>query len=327
MAVSITQLNAITHVMVLKKLTDQVFNTNAALKRAYEKRVRLDGGTKIGAPVAIPTIDSATGTWYSGMENLDAAESDDISRAEVEWKQLHETVLISRADVLKNSGTMQQLNLVAEKVKLAQGKMKVKLATGLHSDGTTNTKAFNGLQQIIHASGDYAGFAIGDFKMEDGTTNAWVSYIKSNSGTARQLSLALVQQTMGGCTFDSEKPTYAISRQAAFNELWNLLSPHQRLMTDDEMSGLGFKGTLQFNGIPWLVDSHAKQSSSTNGSFSFINEDHFKLYVHKDEDMKVQSFDQLENQNGIKRRVLLMGNVLCDGRRYLGELSDISISA
>lgn len=321
MTISITQLNAISHVWVQKKLTDQVYNTNALLKALYDKRVKLDGGTKITAPVISGSVDSTTGDWYTGMDNLDAAQKDDVTRAEVDWKQIHETVLLSRADINKNSGDMQILNLLKSKIEIAQFRMKSKLADGVYSDGTTNTEAFNGLQQIIHASGTYAGLAISDILDEDGN-NAWVSYINSNSGTNRALSLRLIQQAQGKATYDADKPTMAVCRQNVLDEVIALLAPHQRLMTDDKMSKMGFEGVLKYNGIPWLVDSHMEANA-----VYFLNENHFKLYVHAQEDMRVQKFDQLENQNGIKHRVLLMGNVLCDGRRYLSKVDDISVAS
>jgi len=320
MTISITQLNAITHVLVLKKLTNNVYNTNPLLKRLYENKVLLDGGTKIGAPVISGASDSTTGGFYTGMANLDSSEKDDITRAEVNWKQFHETVLISRADILKNSGSMQQLNLVKSKITVAEMRAKAKLALGLYSDGT-DTEKFNGLQEIINLTGAYAGLAVSDILDEAGA-NAWIPVIKSNSGTSRSLSLSLVQQAMGATAYDEDRVSLAVSKQNVFDELWNLLSPHQRLMTDDKMSGMGFEGILKYNGIPFIVDSHMKA-----GSFYFVNENHFKMYVHKDEDMRVQSFDQLENQNGIKRRVLLMANFLCDARRQLAELADIAVAS
>lgn len=320
MTISINQIEAVTHRLVLNKLTDGVYRSNAMLARAYKARVKLDGGTKVASPVIHGAVDETTGGWYSGAENLVDAEKDDITNAEVNWKQIYETVMIARSDILKNNGKSQVLNLVASKVQIAEKRMKSRLVTGYFSDGT-NAKVFNGLAQIVSATGDYAGLAIGDIEDEFGN-DSWLAQVKANSGTARALSLALIQQTMGAATEDSDKPTVAVSVQKVYDELWNLLSPHQRLMTSDSMSGLGHKGVLEYNGIPFIVDAHSKA-----GSMYFLNEEYLKLYVHQDEDMRVQSFPQLEGQNAIKRRVLLMGNILCTNRRFQAELADIKVAS
>jgi hypothetical protein len=320
MAITITQLNAISNVWAQKKLTDQVYLTNALLKVLYDARVKLDGGTKITAPVISGAVDSTTGGWYSGLDTLNAAPKDDITRAEIDWKQIYETVLLSKADINKNNGDMQILQLLKSKIEIAQFRLKSRLGSGVHNDGTV-TDAFNGLQQIIHASGSYAGLAVADILDEAGNSS-WVSYILGNSSVDRALSLRHIQQTMGRATIDADKPTHAVCKQDVLDEVIALLAPHQRLATSDEMKGMGFKGVLEYNGIPFLVDSHAKAKS-----ISFINKNHFKMYVHTAEDMLVEKFDKLESKNGVQQRVLLMANVLCDGRRYLSRVDDIAVSA
>jgi hypothetical protein len=79
MALSINQLESITHKLILKKLTDSVYQSNALLTRLYKDRVKLDGGTKITSPVIHGDIDSTTGGWYSGASTLGDSEKDDIT--------------------------------------------------------------------------------------------------------------------------------------------------------------------------------------------------------------------------------------------------------
>lgn len=322
MAITINQVKAITHDLVAKSLADNVYKSAAGLRRFYSKRVKADGGNDIGAPVIIGGVDSATGGWYSGASVLTDAEKEDLTRVKVDWKQVYETVLISKLDIMKNGGSAQILNLVASKIKIAEKRLKSRLSTGIFSDGT-DTMVFNGLQQII-GTGSYGGLAASDIVDEAGN-NAWQSQILDNSSVARALSGTLIQRAMGLATEDEDKPTVAFMKQNVFDELWAILEPHQRLMVESEdFSGMGHdqnKKVLMYNGIPFLVDSHMKA-----GSIYFTNEDYVKLYVHSMEDMKAQSFDKLEDQNAIKERMLLTGNLLCDARRFQAELADIKVS-
>jgi hypothetical protein len=82
----------------------------------------------------------------------------------------------------------------------------------------------------------------------------------------------------------------------------------------------GIKSPWDNKLIPFIVDSHAVATE-----IYFLNEDYLKLYVHSDEDMRVQSFSQLEDKNAIKRRVLCMGNLLCTNRRFQAKLTDIKV--
>ncbi len=323
MAITISQVKAITHDLILNALADNVYKSAAGLRRFYSQRVKLDGGNDIGSPIIIGDVDSTTGGWYSGASVLPDAEKDDMTRAKVEWKQVYETVLISKLDIMKNSGTSQVLNLVASKIKVAEKRLKSRLSDGIFHDGT-NSLIFNGLQQII-GTGSYAGLAASDF-LDEAAQNAWQAQILANGSVDRALSGSLIQQAMGKATEDEDKPTVAFMKQNVFDELWAILEPHQRLMVEDEnLSGLGHdqnKKVLKYNGIPFLVDSHMKAKS-----IFFVNEAFVKLYVHRMEDMKAQSFSQLEDVNAIKERMLLTGNLLCNNRRYQAELADINVAS
>lgn len=322
MAITISQVQAITHDLVAKVLPDNVYKSAAGLRRLYEKRVKVSGGNDIGSPVIIGGLDNTTGGWYSGASTLNDSERDDITRAKVDWKQTYETVLISKLDIMKNGGTAQILPLLASKVKIAEKRFKARLAAGVFHDGSDSLQ-FNGLQQII-GTGSYAGLAAADFSTEDGV-NAWQSQIKSNSSVDRALTGSLIQFAMGAATEDDDKPSVAFMKQNVFDQLWAILEPHQRLMVEDSnMSKFGHdqKNVLMYNGIPFLVDSHMKAKS-----IYFVNEDYVKMYVHSQEDMAVQSFKQLEDVNACKERILLTGNLLCNNRRFQAELADIAVSA
>lgn len=320
---SVSQLRALTHDLVMKSVTDNVYQSAAGLRRMYVKREKLDGGYVIGHPVVSGAVDDTTGGWYSGASDLADAEKDDVDRAQVDWKQMYETVLISKADINKNGGGSQIVNLITAKVDIAEKRAKSRLSTGIYHNGTDPLK-FNGLDEIIHATGAYGGLAISDILDESGN-NAWLGRVSANGAVDRQLSGRLIQSTMGLASEDEDIPSVAFSKQNVFDELWAILEPHQRLMVEDEsFSGMGHsqKKVLQYNGIPFLIDSHAAAKT-----IYFVNEKYTKLYVHKNEDLFVQSFKQLENSNAIKERILLMGNLLCSARRFNAKLTDIKVAA
>lgn len=322
MTITIAQLQAVTHDLVLKELADGSFKSSAGFRKFYEGREKLDGGVKIGSPVIISgQADDTTGGWYSGAEELQDSERDDITRAEVDWKQGYETVLIAKSDINKNKGSRTQiLNLLTSKVKIAGNRFDARVASSVFGDGS-NAKALNGLQQVIAATGDYAGLAISDIKDEFGN-DAWLSYVKTSAGT---LTETLMQLTLGRATEGKMRPDWAVMKQNVFDEVWGLLKEHQRILVEDSSfsnAGHDQRKILVYNGIPHLIDSHMKAQS-----IYYINSEFTKLYVHQDEDMKTQSFPFLENSNAIKERVVFMGNLFCNNRSKNSELAGITVVA
>lgn len=320
-AITIGQVRSITHDLVLKSLADGVYNSAAGFRNFYKNREKKDGGNNIGGPVIIGGSDDiSTGNWYAGAANLPDSEVDDITRAFVDWKQIYETVLISKLDIMKNNGTSQILDLAAEKVKIAEKKMKARLARGVFQN-TGNALAFDGLFGIVAATGDYAGLSIDDIKDEFGA-NAWLAFILALNGPLTQPSMQL---TLGKATEDEDRPQWAFMKQNVYNELWNILSQEQRIIADDSsFSGGGHdqKKVLVYNGLPHYVDSHAIDQTLT-----YINNDYTKLYVHTMEDMEAQKFDKLEDVNAVKSRMLLTGNLFCNRRKSNSQISGITVVA
>jgi len=324
MTITYNMLQAITHDLVMKELADGSFKSSAGFRKFYEGREKLDGGLTIGSPVILSGVaDDNTGGFYSGSASLPDSERDDITRAYVEWKNAYETVLVAKSDINKNKGSKTQLlNLLTSKVKIAGNRFDARLASSLFGDGSSG---LNGLQEVIKATGDYAGLAVGDIKDEFGD-DAWKAYSKDITGVASGALTEIHMQTvLGKATEGKMRPDWAVMKQNTYNEVWNLLREHQRILVEDSsFNGAGHdqRKILMYNGIPHLIDSHMKAAS-----IFYINSEFTKLYVHQDEDMATQSFPFLEGSNAIKERVVFMGNLFCNNRSKNSELTGIAVVA
>jgi hypothetical protein len=322
MTVTYAMLQAITHDLVLKELADGCFKSSAGFRKFYDGRDKLDGGNKISSPVILSgEEDNTTGGWYTGAEALPDSEKDEITRAEVDWKNVYETVLIAKSDINKNKGSKTQiLNLLTSKVKIAGMRLDSRLAKSVFGSAS-DPKEFNGLQSIIAATGDYAGLSVGDIVDEFGA-DAWLAYVKSSQGA---LSEVAMQLTLGRATEGKLRPDFAVSKQNVYDEIWGLLREHQRILVEDSSfsnAGHDQRKVLMYNGIPHYIDSHMKAQS-----IYYINSEFTKLYVHQDEDMIAQKFPFLEGSNALKERIVLMGNLFCNNRSKNSELAGITVVA
>lgn len=317
MTLDLSQLSAITEKKFIPDVKDNVYGTNPAIARFNQKKQTYSGGLKIVAPLISSTTGSA-GKYFSGFDTVDTSPTDNISASQYDHVQLQEPIKISRREELISMGDAAKIRLVAAKMKIAEKSFRDNMALGLFSDGTTSASTgvaggaapITGLRAVMSITSTYGGIATADLA-------TWIAVIDGNSGTNRALSLNLVHNTIGNATYESDKPSVMFCRQNIQNVLWSLFQPAQRMISE-EMSDLGFKNVLAIDGIPVVVDSHMKANA-----IDVVNEDSLQLWVHESEDMRYEKVAPIENQVASLGRLSWMGNLVCTGRRYQGEIQDL----
>lgn len=305
MALTYTELSAIAQNAINKTLTDNVYKSTPVLARLKAKAKKVSGGLQIQEPVIASSLTS--GGWYTDVDSLTISKTDNISAAVYSWRQLYEAVRVSRLDLAKTSGDAGKLDLIASKIKVAEASMSNRMSNGLFSAGGSNK--IDGFQAMIAASGTYGGIAPADMA-------TWVSTVSANGGTARAVSLALIQAVDGACSDGKRSPSLLVAKQNVYDEVYNLFTPYQRIESE-EIGKLGFK-SLMVNGKPLVVDSEMKA-----GSIYFIDEEFAHLVVHSDNDMRKEHHPFLETTDSMLTKIFWMGNLTCSHRRAHGELADI----
>lgn len=306
MALSLDQLNAITHKKIMPKMYDNIFDSNPLLKRimAGGQYQSQDGGTSIDIPLNYAQ-QGASG-WYSGTETLDTSDSENISAARYTWKNLYTGITISDEDELKNSGAAGVLKLVGSKAQIAEKTIKDLLGTGLYSDGT-DASSIQGLRDIVAADQTVGG-------IDQSAYSWWQAQVDSSTTT---MTLSALNAVFEDCVIDSEKPTVALATRANYNRYYNLLQPQQRFQ-DSAVAKGGFQ-SLMFNGIPFISDSHCP----ANHVF-FINEKHLHLFYHPQRNFSMEPWQKPLNQQLKLCRILWMGTLASSNNRLHGKLSALT---
>lgn len=305
MALTYDQISAITERAFVKKLADNIFDSNPLAMRLKKKSLELmDGGTSILQPLNYATVSSAG--WFQGAETLNTTDNDVITSAEYSWKQHYANITISRIDELKNSGDKAILNFVKEKVKIAEKTLVDNLGTGLYSAGT-DAKSIVGLRVIVAANQTVGGIS-------QSANSWWQAQVDSSTTT---LTMAALQTQYNACSIDSDKPTVMPCTRAVYNLYYALLQPQQRFM-DSDTAKAGFQNLL-FNGTPVIADSHCPSSH-----IFLLNEDYLHLYVHKDENMRFQPFIESSDQAVKIAKIFWAGAFGSSNNRLHGKLSAIT---
>jgi hypothetical protein len=320
MALPSSQIDALTTKLIKEKATFGVFNSNEFTKRLRAKQEIEDGGTQITCPIATVDDTGTTGSFYDSRDALSLDEYDGFSASVHDWKYIEESCVIYKADIAKNGGKYGVAKLVGNKVMQAEKAMQQRIIKGALSDGTAatgalTTKQFVGLNAVIASSGSYGSISSTDLA-------SWVSYVDDNSGSNRALTQAIwdkaiaqtIETGLGGCTL-------GLVDKNVFTKMFGLLTPQQRTMRDSSASGQGHKGTvLVYAGIDHMVENNMP----ANTAF-FVDENHFKLHVHRDNNMRVQEETNLETADAQLRRIFLYGNTIASERKFHSRVNDITV--
>lgn len=305
MALTWDQVSGITEKAFVKKLADSIFDSNPTTKKLKESSLELmDGGISIMQPLNY-ALNSAGG-WYSGAETLSNVDNDAITAAEYVWKQHYQSIIISRIDELKNSGDKAMLNLVKEKVKIAEKTMVDNLGTGVFSAGT-DPKSIIGLRNIVGTANTIGGIS-------QSANSWWQGQVDSTTTT---LTLSAMQTLFNAASVDSEIPNFGAATRAVYNLYYALLQPQQRFVDSKTASG-GFSNLL-FNGMPIVADAHCPSAH-----LFLLNTNHIHFYVHKDENMRFENFMKPVDQNVKLAKIFWAGALGSSNNRLQGKLSAIT---
>jgi hypothetical protein len=300
------QVSAITEKYFVKKAVDNIFDSDPLLKRSKSKGwyKKIDGGTQIVVPLNY-ALNNAGG-WYSGSQTLNTTDADNITAATYDWRQLYETISVSRIDELKNSGVAQVVDLVKAKTQIAEKTMLDRMGDGLYSAGT-DSQAISGLRVIVDSANTVGGIS-------QSTYSWWQSQEDSSTTT---LTLAALQTQFNALCINNEQPTVGMATRANYNRLWALLQPQQRFV-DAETAKAGFS-SLMFNGVPVIAGAKVP----ANHLF-WLNENYLYLWAHKDEDMVFKPFESPINQNVKVAKLFWAGALGTDNCRMHGKLSALA---
>jgi hypothetical protein len=306
MALTYDQISAVTQKHYVRKMVDNIFDSDPLLQRAKEKGwyTSINGGTSIMQPLAY-ALTTAAGS-YNPTDTLNTTDNDQFSSADYSWKFYYANISISRADELKNSGDAAILQFVKEKVKMAEMSLKDSLQDGLYSAGSSSSD-IGGLRLIVDSANTVGGIAQGSYSW-------WQSQEDSSTTT---LTLDALQSQFNTLSIGGKHPSVIMATRANYNRLYALLQPQQRF-TDAKTASAGFQSLL-FNGVPFIAGSKVP-----SGHIFMLNEEFLHLYYHPQEDMRFEPFSKPVNQNVKLAKIYWAGNLGTSNARMQGKFTAIT---
>ena len=261
---------------------------------------------------------NANGGSYSGYDVLPVAASDNISAAQFNIKQYAVPVTVSGLEArIQNAGKEALLDLVEERITVAEDTMANLLETDVYGDGTGNGgKALTGLAAAVEATATasqtstYGGISRTNFAF-------WRNQY-SNPATNTSATLQAAWNTMwSSCTRGNDQPDVIIAGNAQWGRYLASLQAIQRF-TDPSTATLGF-ATLKYMTADVFLGGGINGVVAT-GTTLFLNTKFLRWRPHSATNMITLPDRFATNQDAFTRILLWAGNLTCRGAQFQGRL-------
>ncbi len=311
MALTYDQVTAITSKLIEESASDNIYGSNPLMVHLKEKgRIVKDGGDSIKLPIIYKEI--AAGGSFANYDLLSTLPTDNMTAAEYDWKRYYVNIVVSRHDLLRNSGESAAMNLLRAKVQAGEMQMMENLGDDLFSANTDSSKGILGLRQMVKASGQAGNISSSDFA-------GWVADIDA---TTSSLTLTAIEQQILDATVGSDKPDLAVTRKEIYRRLWSLLIANQRFGAEKAARG-GFEYLL-VDGIPVFHDSHVSGTgaAATADNWLFLlNSRYLYLYQHSGDDFKSERIPRVAEQDIVVNQLTNTCAFATDNRRMHSAFS------
>jgi hypothetical protein len=296
-----------------KEIKDNLSNRNALLKYIMKRgnTRREDGGLTIACPLDY----AANGTYqrYSDWDSLNISQSDVISAAEYQWRQIAINVVSSGRDLRINSGGSRIVNLAKGRIKNALRTFNNNFSSDMYSAGVL-TNQINGLQAIIAdtPTNTVGGIDANTWSFWQNTVfDASVNSVTPSATTIENgLMLPLWLSIDRG---PDDQPDLIVMS----NDYYAFFEASQtsiKRYSDSQRANGGFV-TLKYKNADVLFDGN---SGIPSAHIYMINTNYLELVVHQDADMEIMEEMRPVNQDGVVVPILWMGNLTCSNRKQQG---------
>lgn len=327
------------------KLKDNFFLSNALLKRWRDRQREWAGGPVLVVPLGFAP-EGGGGGWYAGADKFDTTIRNPIKAANYFAKNAQVTLAVDSDEELACGGDTAVLNLVEQKMKIAENTMTDLIGTNLFNTGT-NQKAIGGLglalpSNIATVAQTYGGIACGG-SVPSLDVNGWwqpygdaAGYTTGPTGTFMGTGVVAGPQgplgtAWAACGLRSGKtPSVIVSNWGSWTDYHNSIAKNERYdrpQQSTELAKAGFTN-LMYRNAPWVVDERAPRGPSATflETVYGIDERALSLYTHPSRDFFFRKWMTPVDQDARIAMILHRTELCFDERRSSFSISGINTS-
>ena len=250
---------------------------------------------------------------FSDWDILNIAQSDVISSAEYNWKQIAIHVVASGRELLINSGDSRLMDLAGSRIKNALRTFNNNFSSDLYSSGSLNNQ-IGGLQALV---ADATGSVVGGIDPA-----VWTFWERQTS------DVSVIGGTMSATTIENNYMlplwlkldrgpsdcTDLIVMDSVYYTYWEGSQTSLKRYTDQSKADGGFV-TMKYKNADVIYDGG---SGIPTSRAYFINTEYLELVVHEKCDLEIAEEMRPVNQDGSVTPILWMGNLVSSNRFQQG---------
>lgn len=309
MAFSTSTLESLTHDHIVPEVVDNAFNGEPFAWYLREQgRVTIKGGRTIVQPIV---KDDLTAEMYStGLEPATLEAQEIVCTATWNWKWARVNFVIPEEEIDKNDGPDGVVDIVETYTEVAKLSAQKLLGTNLFGTNASDSKFFDGLQDLFAASGTaYAGLTDTSF-----TSPAnWLTYIHTPLSN-NILSDADMRHMRGNATYGNAKPNLGLCNFPNYGKIWAIATADQRF-GQAKMADIGFEHVM-FEGMPIIADDGASGTGlgANDNWLMFLCTDFLKLVFHANKVFVSKVYAPVADYEAYVAKIKFGGNLMTSKR-------------
>lgn len=290
-------LSATTREKFMPQVADNIYESSPLFQMfAIDGRIQtsLDGGRNVSE--GLEYAKQTAGGTYKKWDLLDNTPPDNLTRALFEWGDYYASISISGDDEDMNMGSEQVVDLLKNRTKGAEKKIRDLLSVDMYEG--TGAKGLVGLQTLV------AGGSLGGI---DGATHSWwVSATDTTTYTESQLTdptnttafmKRLFQKAARNSSHLNETPNLIVMPEIPWDIFESLVEDDTQFnkgtsSRNTEVANAGFS-KLWWRDIPIIKDKFCPA-----GEVYFLNTDYLYLRTHQRTNFLFDPFTKVANQRG-----------------------------
>lgn len=298
-----------------KEIKDNLTNRNALLKYMMKRGNyrREDGGLSIVTP--LDYAENSTYQRYSDWDTLNINQSDVISAAEYQWRQIAINVVASGRELRVNSGESRIVSLAKARMKNAIRTFNNNFSSDIYSAGSL-TNQVNGLQALIADTNTNTVGGIDANVWSFWQNTVYDASVNSVTPSATTIENSLMLPLWLSIDRGPDDQPDLIVADNTYYQYYETSQVSIKRYNDRASADGGFV-SLKYKNADVLFDGN---SGIPANHMYFCNTNYLGLCVHEDADLDVMEEMRPINQDGSVIPILWMGNLTCSNRKMQGVI-------
>ncbi len=301
-----------------KEIVDAFSGHNALYRKIAKKgKTRTESG---GYSIVVPLEYAANGTYqrYSGADVLNVSQSDVITAAEYNWRQIAINVVSTGYELRVNAGPQRLANLAKARIRNAINTFANNFSADMYADGTLPNQ-IDGLQKLVAdvPTNTVAGISAGTWSFWANKVQSAAAPIQGGGAITPSATQGVMESLMLPLLLDLTRNNDKTDLIVASNDWYQFFEGGQvglKQYVDADMAKAGFMN-ISYHGIPVVFDGNSGMAASR---MYFLNTNYIEMVTHSDANLSVMDEAKPYNQDAVVVPILWMGNMVCSNRMLQG---------